>query len=304
MAYIHASSTQSIIILVMVIVLTKIYRVYTSPLAHLPGPAISKWTGLVLQMFAGNRPHYVQKLHQQAVVRAHCSNLPNELDVSDSEEAKGIHNVASRFYKDQFYEHIGRPSPKTLFSSTNPQFHVYQRRLLGGPMSETSIRQHEPTVAQKLKLCVDQMKSQYSLDLEMVSTLTIIRTTFLFLPQVAEYVPLPYSKQAAQYKKLVETYGDDVKPTLFTKLINKGHHEAGSDTSAISLTYLVWAVCKPPPPSEIRWLLKLQPSGMISQTRMCALYRIHAGSSMRHCDYTRCAWGVAMSGATRRRETG
>ena len=43
----------------------KIYRVYTGPLAHLPGPEISKWTGLVLQvhLFAGNRPRYVQKLH-------------------------------------------------------------------------------------------------------------------------------------------------------------------------------------------------------------------------------------------------
>ncbi|CAI7678314.1 unnamed protein product [Penicillium pancosmium] len=316
MAYIQASSTPAIIVLVVVIVLTKIYRVYTGPLAHLPGPAISKWTGLVLQrhLFAGDRPRYVQKLHQEygPIVRI----SPNELDVSDSAAAKGIHKVTSRFYKGRFYEHIGHRSPKTLFSSTDPQFHAYRRRLLGGPMSETSIRQHESAVTQKVKLCIDQMtreaesrgcidvfkwwcflatdtigelsfgesfrmlekgeKSQYSLDLEKVSTLMIIRTTFPFLSRVAEYVPLPYFKQAAQcgkrmggyaaesiqrYKKHVETYGDNVKPTLFTNLINKGHHEgslteaeirleaggyivAGSDTSAISLTYLVWAVSK------------------------------------------------------------
>ena len=112
----------------------------------------------------------------------------------------------------------------------------------------------------------------------MVSTLMIIRTTFPFLSRVSEYVPLPYFKQAAQsgkrmggyaadsidrYKRHVEAQGDNVKPTLFTKLINKGEKEdglteaeirleaggyivAGSDTSAISLTYLVWAVCKYP----------------------------------------------------------
>ncbi|KAL4913246.1 cytochrome P450 [Aspergillus aurantiobrunneus] len=317
MAYIDTfSPTQAIVVLAVVLLLTKIYRVYTGPLAQLPGPAISKWTGLVLQkhLFAGDRPRYVQQLHQKygPIVRI----SPTELDVSVSAAAKSIHKVASRFYKGRFYEHIGHRSPKTLFSSTDPQFHAYRRRLLGGPMSETSIRQHEPTVAEKVKLCVDQMakeaerrgcidvfkwwcflatdtigelsfgesfrmlekgeKSQYSLDLEMASTLMIIRTTFPFLSRVAEYVPLPYFKQAAQsgkrmggyaaeyihrYKKLVETYGEDVKPTLFSKLITKGHDEgtlteaeirleaggyivAGSDTSAISLTYLVWAVCK------------------------------------------------------------
>jgi cytochrome P450 len=114
------------------------------------------------------------------------------------------------------------------------------------------------------------------MDLEMVTTLMIIRTTFPFLSRVSEYVPLPYFKQAGEsgkrmggyagesvnrYKRHVETHGEDVKPTLFTKLINKSEKEeglteaeirleaggyivAGSDTSAITLTYLVWAVCK------------------------------------------------------------
>ena len=66
-----------------------------------------------------------------------------------------------------------------------------------------------------------------------------------------------------RYKRHVDAQGDNVKPTLFTRLINKGEKEeslteaeirleaggyivAGSDTSAISLTYLVWAVCKNP----------------------------------------------------------
>jgi hypothetical protein len=43
----------------------KVYRVYTGPLAHLPGPELSKWTSLVLLVYllSGNRPRYVQKLH-------------------------------------------------------------------------------------------------------------------------------------------------------------------------------------------------------------------------------------------------
>lgn len=110
----------------------------------------------------------------------------------------------------------------------------------------------------------------------MISTLMIIRTTFPFLSRVSEYVPLPYFKQAAEsgkrmggyaaqsidrYKRHAEAQGDNAKPTVFTKLIKAGESEdglteaeirmeaggyivAGSDTSAISLTYLVWAVCK------------------------------------------------------------
>jgi cytochrome P450 len=85
---------------------------------------------------------------------------PDEVDVSDSASAKEIHKVASRFLKGRFYQHIGHRSPKTLFSSTDPQFHAYRRRLLGGPMSEASLRQHEHTVAGKVRLCVEQMANE------------------------------------------------------------------------------------------------------------------------------------------------
>ena len=85
---------------------------------------------------------------------------PNELDVSEIQAAKEIHKVGSRFHKGRFYQHIGHHSPKTLFSSTDPQFHAYRRRLLGGPMSEASIRQYEPIVVNKVRLCIDQMAEE------------------------------------------------------------------------------------------------------------------------------------------------
>lgn len=153
----------------------KIYRVYTGPLAHLPGPEISKWTGLVLQMylFSGSRPRYVQRLHLKYGKRHRMKNCfdrlkasssgpivrisPNELDVSEIAAVKEIHKVGSRYHKGRFYQHIGHRSPKTLFSSTDPQFHAYRRRLLGGPMSEASIRQYEAVVVNKVRLCVEQM---------------------------------------------------------------------------------------------------------------------------------------------------
>lgn len=68
-----------------------------------------------------------------------------------------------------------------------------------------------------------------------------------------------YAQQSIErYKNLISINPEDPKPTLFTKLFNAGeggltdfeirleaggHITAGSDTTAITLTYLVYAVC-------------------------------------------------------------
>lgn len=64
-----------------------------------------------------------------------------------------------------------------------------------------------------------------------------------------------------RYKRLLDASPDNVKPTLFSKLYNAGKEGlsdaeirddatdlivAGSDTTANTLTYLTWAVCKTP----------------------------------------------------------
>lgn len=101
-----------------------------------------------------------------------------------------------------------------------------------------------------------------------------IRTTFPSLVGLSTYLPIPIFKHAAEsgarmaqyaaqsierYKSLIAANPKDPKPTLFTKLLNAGENgltdfeikleaggyiTAGSDTAAITLTYLVWAVCK------------------------------------------------------------
>lgn len=71
---------------------------------------------------------------------------------------------------------------------------------------------------------------------------------------------LLYGEQSIQrYRKQMALQPDNPKPTLFTKLFNAGQDGlpdaaikdeavnfiiAGSDTTAITLTYLVWAVCR------------------------------------------------------------
>lgn len=99
-----------------------------------------------------------------------------------------------------------------------------------------------------------------------------IRTTFPTLVKLAMILPLPYFKAAARigpevfqyavdcvsrYKVLLDS-NPDPKKTLFTKLFGKGKEgmsdmditfeaqsyiTAGTDTTATTLTYLVYAVC-------------------------------------------------------------
>lgn len=101
-----------------------------------------------------------------------------------------------------------------------------------------------------------------------------IRTTFPSLVNLSNIFPIPIFKRAAEsgarmgqysqqsierYKALIAANPEDPKPTLFTKLFNAGENgltdfeirleaggyiTAGSDTAAVTLTYLVFAVCK------------------------------------------------------------
>ena len=287
---------------------------FTNQLSSLPGSEISKWTDLLAKYYflRGDKPRYVQSLHKKygPIVRV----SPSEVAINDVNAAKEIHRVGGRYLKAGFYEHIGHKSAKTLFSTQDPKHHAIRRRLLSAPMSESSLKQFEPVVLERVRLCVSRMaeelktrgvidvfkwwtflatdtigelafgdsfrmlevghKNQYSKDLEDLSGFMAVRTTFPFLVNVSAYVPIPLFKRAAamgqrmgqyaaqsieRYKKLIAANPANPKPTLFTKVFNAGENgltdaeirleaggyiAAGSDTTAITLTYLVWAVSR------------------------------------------------------------
>ncbi|KAF4968852.1 hypothetical protein FSARC_3818 [Fusarium sarcochroum] len=117
-------------------------------------------------------------------------------------------------------------------------------------------------------------KSQYVEDLENLASRGAIRTTFPTLISLATKLPLPmfkettaaamrlrtYSEQAvARYKRDFASNPAAAKPMLFKKLFEAGEAElsdeeiraeaqayivAGSDTTATTLTYLVFCVCR------------------------------------------------------------
>ena len=127
-------------------------------------------------------------------------------------------------------------------------------------------------------LCTDNeaQKTQYITDLQNVSRLMALRSIFPFIEIMSKILPLPVFKKATEagarirnyadqsikrYKNIIDQNPIDPKPTLFTKLYNPGRDgkeglsdqeivreavgyiAAGSDTTAVTLTYLIFGVC-------------------------------------------------------------
>ncbi|CAG8196044.1 unnamed protein product [Penicillium salamii] len=300
--------------LIGVVLIPIVYARLTSPLSHLPGPEISKWTSAVYTYYylKGKIPNYVHALHGKygPIVRI----TPDHVDICDTDAVKEIHKTNSRFLKTDFYRKLVAGAAHNVFSTVDPKFHADHRRLLASPISDSSISRLEPVIADRIRLTIRRMveemdsrgvadvfkwwlfmatdiigqlsfgesfgmlesgkKNQYSLDMENLSSVGAIRVTFPFLVKLGSYLPLPiFQKSAASGKRLgmyaaksVRQYQDSLtqnpsgaKPTLFTKLFDteksgmsfddirqeaQAYIVAGSDTTAVTLTYLIYKVCQ------------------------------------------------------------
>ncbi|KAI4602803.1 hypothetical protein KJ359_008022 [Pestalotiopsis sp. 9143b] len=120
-------------------------------------------------------------------------------------------------------------------------------------------------------------KSEYIENLQQVAKIGSIISTFPVLAKLSKFVQIPIVSQATEkrrkitgyaqesierHQRIVDEQGDDAKPTLLSKLYKSAGTEkltftevrdnasayiiAGSDTTANTLTYLVWLVCRNP----------------------------------------------------------
>ncbi|KAJ4308417.1 hypothetical protein N0V84_012114 [Fusarium piperis] len=119
--------------------LTALY-IFASPLRHIPGPFLNKFTNAVLALntLAGRRIHYVHKLHQQygPVVRISY----DQVDVSDLPAFKAIHKIGNGYLKTQWYKDFTRSPVEDVFSTRNPKIHASRRRVLNAPLSPAALR--------------------------------------------------------------------------------------------------------------------------------------------------------------------
>lgn len=165
--------------------LAHVWRLLASPLAKVPGPFYSNFTGNVLKFYwlAGKRASYVYALHkkygsslgcfavlcQQGLTDAVLGPIvrvgPGEVDITDMSSVKETHTVRATYLKDpSFYATFGAPGQETIFATVDAEFHRRHRRLLSNALSETSLKFMHPIIESRVDLTIqrmaDEMKSR------------------------------------------------------------------------------------------------------------------------------------------------
>ncbi|KAF9770483.1 hypothetical protein IL306_011974 [Fusarium sp. DS 682] len=169
---------------------------------------------------------------------------------------------------------LSSPLSESSLKSVEPTVDSYVKTAIMSMEQEMEKRGSADVAKFWLFMATDIIKNQYIEDLEGLSAKGSIKSTFPTLVSLATKLPLPvfketaaavtrlrdYSTEAvARYKRNLEIDPTAVKPTLFKKLFEAGEEGlsddeiraeaqayivAGSDTTATTLTYLVYSVCK------------------------------------------------------------
>ncbi|KAM5358049.1 hypothetical protein ACJZ2D_015646 [Fusarium nematophilum] len=232
-----------------------LFQIFTSPLRHIPGPFLNKFTNAVLTLntLAGRRIHYVHKLHQQygPVVRISGKDFT-------------------------------RSPVEDVFSTRNPKIHASRGRVLNAPLSPAALRANwEWLVRDKVQKAIAGIKrgavhgpagayhwftlmssdiiGQISTGDDFHLVESGEKTGFF---EDLESLNRVNTISSAHCKNVVDEIRErkGSKKTVFTDLINEeastndgavavevlGLILAGSGTTAITLAYLVWAVLKRP----------------------------------------------------------
>ncbi|GLA17559.1 orf2 [Aspergillus niger] len=138
---------------------TIVYRTVTNPLSHIPGPQISKWSSLIEQYywFAGTKVEYVDYLHRKygPIVRV----TPTEVDICDLPAVREIHRVRGGYLKSEWYKSLTPPGVTSLLTLIEPAQYSEWRRLLAGPLSDTSLGKVEPMVTNHVHATIDRIAS-------------------------------------------------------------------------------------------------------------------------------------------------
>ncbi|KAJ5717382.1 hypothetical protein N7488_003028 [Penicillium malachiteum] len=137
-----------------------IVKILKSPLGHIPGPFLSRFTRLPLQLATsrGAQLYYIHRLHREygPIVRI----SPNEVSVSSMADVKVIHRVGSGFLKTEWYEAFTR-GVIGVFNMRDPKEHAQRRKLFARPFSKSALRSSwEPVVKEKARLAISQIRNE------------------------------------------------------------------------------------------------------------------------------------------------
>ncbi|KAH9237568.1 hypothetical protein K456DRAFT_1747371 [Colletotrichum gloeosporioides 23] len=229
-----------------------------SPMANLPGPwhTIISDLRLRYEVARGRGPHWIHQLHVQYGPAVRLG--PNEATFQDPAAAQIIHRIKGEYLKADLYAKL-ITGVVNVFTTRNLD-DVYHWFL---SMATDIIG--ELSFGESFRMLETGEENQYIKDMQSVAQAGGVRVTFPFLLQLSKLVNIPSIKR---HQRLAQDKGDEMKSTLFSKLYDQvsggnlsfikvrdnavGYIVAGSDTTANSLTYLVWLLCRRP---EVRDIL-------------------------------------------------
>ncbi|CAG7918753.1 unnamed protein product [Penicillium olsonii] len=140
--------------------LAVLYRAWNDPLSRVPGPWISRWTGILDTFYyvRGYRHEYVHSLHLKygPIVRY----SPGHVDISDIGAVNVIHRLEKGYLKANWYLSLAPPGVWTLMNITDPKMHTTWRRLLGGPFQDSYLQKLEPVIWKKMDLALGKMEQE------------------------------------------------------------------------------------------------------------------------------------------------
>lgn len=111
----------------------------------------------------GQRSFYIHSLHQQygPIVRI----SPTEVAVADVDAFREIHKIGTKYLKSQWYQQLANFPKAGVFTMIDPREHGLRRKLLSRSFSRSYLLEHwEPTVREKVELCIAQIKKNATTD--------------------------------------------------------------------------------------------------------------------------------------------
>ncbi|KFA77756.1 hypothetical protein S40288_00506 [Stachybotrys chartarum IBT 40288] len=137
-----------------------IIQVQRKASSRVPGPWYTKWTGLVGSYYVlkGKHAYYIHGLHQKygPMVRI----APDQIAVCDLAAVKEIYHVKETYTKSPWYSNVASTKEPNIFNTHHVDIHRRHRKLLSGPMSETSLSTLMPVIQGKVDLAIQRMKEE------------------------------------------------------------------------------------------------------------------------------------------------
>lgn len=83
---------------------------------------------------------------------------PKEVDICDVDAVKTIYTVRETFLKPVWYQHFTTFGLENVFNTNNVEFHRRHRRLLSGPISESSLREYRHLIDARCRLTLQRIR--------------------------------------------------------------------------------------------------------------------------------------------------